>query len=65
MRAYIDITVHFMEDYQLVSVILACRRFEGSHTRENVFSNFQDILTQFNLYAKVGFIITNNAANML
>ena len=46
-------------------VMLACRRFEGIHTAENVLTNYEDIITQFNLQGKVGYIITDNAANML
>lgn len=65
MRAYIGITGHFTEDFQLQSVMLACRRFEGLHTAENVLSNYQDIIEQFNLDGQVGYIITDNAANML
>ena len=65
MRAYIGITGHFIEDYQLQGVMLACRRFEGIHTAENVLTNYEDIITQFNLQGKVGYIITDNAANML
>ena len=65
MRAYIGITGHFTEDFQLQSVMLACRRFDGSHTAENVLSNYQDIIDQFTLDGKVGYIITDNAANML
>ena len=45
--------------------MLACRRFEGIHTAENVLTNYEDIITQFNLQGKVGYIITDNAANML
>ena len=65
MRAYIGITGHFIEDYQLQGVMLACRRFEGINTAENVLTNYEDIITQFNLQGKVGYIITDNAANML
>ena len=65
MRAYIGITGPFTEDFQLQIVMLACRRFEGSHTAENVLSNYQDIIKQFNLDGKVVYIITDNAANML
>ena len=65
MRAYIGITGHFIEDYQLQGVMLACRRFEGIHTAENVLTNYEDIITQLNLQGKVGYIITDNAANIL
>ena len=65
MRVYIGITGHFTGDFQLQNVMLACRRFDGSYTAENVLSNYQDIIDQFNLDGKVGYIITYNAANML
>ena len=64
MRSYIGITAHFVEDFKLQSVMLACRRFKGSHTAENILSNYQQIISSFNLDNKVVTIITDNAANM-
>ena len=45
--------------------MLACRRFPGSHTAENVLTVYQEIVADFSLEHKVSSIITDNAANMI
>ena len=40
MRAYIGITAHYILDYKLQSVMLACKRCKGSHTAENILVTY-------------------------
>ena len=65
MRAYIGITGHFTEDFKLQSVMLACHRFKGSHTADNILAAYQQVLATYNVEDKVAAVITDNAANML
>lgn len=65
MRSYIGITCHFTDNFQLQSAMLACRRFKGSHTAEKIHATFTEIITSFNLEAKILTIVTDSASNML
>ena len=35
-------TAHFMVDFKLMSVMLACRRYSGSHTGEEILQHYED-----------------------
>ena len=61
MRAYIGITAHYILDYKLESVMLACKRFKGSHTAENILVTYQHIVANFGIEHKIGTVITDNA----
>ena len=65
MRSYIGITCHFIDNFQLQSTMLACRRFKGSHTAEIIHATFTEITTSFNLETKILTIVTDSASNML
>ena len=65
MRSFMGITGHFILDYTMHSVMLACRRFTGSHTGEKTLEQFQETLVHFNISEKFTHVITDNAANMV
>ena len=56
MRSHIGITSHIVVDFVLENQIVACKRFRGPHTVENI----HDDLTQ-----KIRAIVTDNAANIV
>ena len=49
---------------QVVSVMLACRRIQGSHTGEVIYQYFDEVIFSFGLWRKIEFVITDNASNM-
>ncbi|XP_061880880.1 zinc finger BED domain-containing protein 4-like [Entelurus aequoreus] len=68
MRGFLGVTVHWMdkeaERIQLKSNLLACERFKGSHTAERICDKFEAICDEYNIKAKLDYIISDNAANM-
>ncbi|KAG7166413.1 hypothetical protein Hamer_G005510, partial [Homarus americanus] len=65
MRSFIGVTGHFILDHTLNSVMLACRRFKGSHTSDNIYDKYQETVAFYDVRSKVTTIITDNAANMV
>ncbi|KAI6646235.1 hypothetical protein LOD99_9377 [Oopsacas minuta] len=65
MRSYGGTTGHFIEDFKLKSVMLACHRFKGPDTAKNILLNYQQVTCNFNIERKITTIITDNAANMI
>ena len=45
MRSFIGIKGHFVNDFVLHTVMVACKRFHGSHTRERIHQVFEETLT--------------------
>ena len=41
MRSYCGITIHYIHDWKLESAMLACNRFKGRHTGENIFQEYE------------------------
>uniref|UniRef100_A0A9J8C8A2 HAT C-terminal dimerisation domain-containing protein n=1 Tax=Cyprinus carpio carpio TaxID=630221 RepID=A0A9J8C8A2_CYPCA len=68
MRGFLGVTVHWMERdaerVQLKTNLLACNRFKGSHTAERICDQFEAICDEYNIKAKLDYIISDNAANM-
>lgn len=67
MRSYLGVTAHMLNNTSephLQTYLLACRRFKGHHSSENISAAFDEILEEYNISEKVDFIITDNAANM-
>lgn len=68
MREFLGVTVHCMERdaerVQLKTNLLACNRFKGSHTAERICDQFEAICDEYNIKAKLDYIISDNAANM-
>ena len=45
--------------------MLSCHRFKGRHTGENIFDEYENIVSTFKISSKVKHVITDNASNML
>ena len=45
--------------------MLACKRFKGRHTAENVVSNYEEVLSDYEIGNKISHVITDNASNMI
>ena len=52
-------------DWTLKSAMLACKRFKGRHTGENIEEVYNEIVSAFDVTSKVSAVITDNAANMV
>jgi len=63
MRSYFGVTAHFISDYELKGVMLACTRFVGSHTADRIFAEYSDLAAKYDI--KPFLVITDNAANMV
>ena len=66
MRSFMGITAHVMEEnpLQLATYTLACCRFVGSHTAEQISQQFNKIMEDYKIKQKLDFVITDNASNM-
>ena len=66
MRSYIGITGHYILNWRMNSVMVACHRFQGRHTACNIlYEVFQDIVVSYKISNKISSIITDNALNMV
>ena len=65
MRSYLGVTGHYIEEYTVRSVMLACKRFKGRHTADNIAAQYAEITTFFGIQDKVTHINTDNASNMV
>ncbi|RXN14058.1 zinc finger BED domain-containing 4-like protein [Labeo rohita] len=67
-RGFLGVTVHWVEKdaerVQLKTNLLACNRFKGSHTAERICDQFEAICDEYDIKAKLDYIISDNAANM-
>ena len=45
--------------------LVACRRFKGAHTAQNISSMFSDLVQEFGVEDKINAIVTDNASNMV
>jgi hypothetical protein len=53
MRSYLWITGHYIQDYRLVSAMLAHKLVKGRHTSANIYSSYADVLQAFNITNKI------------
>ena len=44
--------------------MLACSKLSGSHTADNILSEYERIAMKYNLSSKVFKVVTDNASNM-
>ena len=65
LRSYFGITAHFITscDWDLKSVMLG--RFRGSHTADAIMDRFQSVISEFDIFTKLTFTVTDSAANMI
>ena len=45
MKSFIGFTGHFVDSGTLCSVMLACKRFHGSLTADNIFQAYLELVT--------------------
>lgn len=64
MSAFIGITGHFILDWTLKSVMIACKKFKGSHTAEKISQCYEETVECLNISDKICTIVTDNASNM-
>ena len=62
---YLTITVHYLDDWQLVSKVLQTEKIEGKHTGENICLELDAALESWGISSKVQAITIDNAANMV
>ena len=55
--SYVGVTVHFITEFRLMSAMLACCRFHGSHTSEDILQHFMEIEQEFEISGEVDNII--------
>ena len=65
MRSYFGMTAHFIMDWSMQSVMLACSRFHGSHTGDAIAEEYERVVASFHLTQKLSFVITDSASNMI
>ena len=65
MHAYLGISVHFItDDWRLLTYLLARSKLSGSHTVDNILSEYESIAMKYNLTSKVLKVVTDNASNL-
>ena len=65
MHAYLGISVHFItDDWRLLTYSPACSKLSGSHTADNILSEYESITMKYNLTSKVFKVVTDNTSNM-
>lgn len=64
MRGFIGITGHFIMNWTLKTVMVACKRVRGSHTAVKIREEYEECVACFSIGDKISCIITDNAANM-
>ena len=65
MRSFIGITAHFIHDWKLQTAMLACKRFQGRHTADNIVAQYEETVNEFKISEKVTHVTSDNAANMV
>ncbi|VDI11014.1 Hypothetical predicted protein [Mytilus galloprovincialis] len=65
MRGFLGITGHFILDWAMKSVMICCKRFKGRHTAESIRSEYEEVVTSFEIGFKIAAIVSDNASNMV
>ena len=65
MKSFMGITGHFVLDWTMQLVMLACSRNKGSHTADNIREHFEEFIATFDISGKMSHIVTDNVANMI
>ena len=53
MKSFIGITGHYILDWTLKSVMLACKHFKGKHTADNIAKEFDETMCTFEISDKI------------
>lgn len=64
MKGFLGITGHFILDWLMESVMIACKRFRGRHTAENILQEYEEAIAYYGIGDKICNIISDNASNM-
>ena len=65
MKGFLGITGHFILDWVMQSVMIACKRFKGRHTADNIRLEYEESLSAYDISDKIMTIVTDNASNMV
>lgn len=65
MKGFLGITAHFILDWKMCSAMLACKRFKGRHTAENILLEYEECINSFDISDKIFCVISDNASNMV
>ena len=65
MKGFLGITGHFIVDWTLKSVMIACKRFTGKHTSENIRQVYEETIASFEIATKIDSFISDYASNMV
>ena len=63
MRGFMGITCHFIMNWSMQSLMLACRRFIGRHTTDNIAQYYHETVTSNKISSTIVTIVTDNASN--
>ena len=64
MKGFMGITGHFILDWTMQSVMIACKRFKGRHTAENIRLEYEETVSSYEISEKIMTVVTDNASNM-
>ena len=64
MKGFLGITAHFILDWSTHTAMLACKRFKGRHTAENIRHEYEEMISSYEIGHKITTIVTDNASNM-
>ena len=65
MRSFIGITIQYESGWTLKKAMLVCKKFKDRHTAENVLSQYEEVLSNYQLGSKISHVTTENASNMI
>ena len=65
MRSFMGVTCHFIVNLTLMSVLLTCQRFYGSHTGESIYRCYEQVVSEFEINKKIPAVVTESASNMV
>ncbi|XP_053385865.1 zinc finger BED domain-containing protein 4-like [Mercenaria mercenaria] len=65
MKGFLGITAHYILDWEMKSAMMACKRFKGKHTAENILHEYEDTISSFDINDKIFCVISDNASNMI
>ena len=65
MKGFLGITGHFIEDWDMRTVMITSKRFKGRHTADNIRYEYEEAISKFEISDKILTIVTDNASNMM
>ncbi|KAI7789919.1 hypothetical protein IRJ41_016970, partial [Triplophysa rosa] len=64
-KAYLTVSCHFIENWQMQEVVLETSNFSAQHTADNISAELKRISEEWGVTQKVLGVVTDNAANMV